>query len=169
MLMVAKGYDGLGDRLKVALDHTGMSMNSVGEKAGLGLGYVSRIISGHRRRVNVNILQSLAEVLGVSFEWLSTGAGEMLPKAERKVSAVPSSGLVAVPMRKDAQESFSPNAAIVAASKAWTAETLAFVRTYCATRPGIDQSVAFWFRFFAKMEALLKDEELIAKLDGSST
>ena len=75
----------LGLRIESARKAAGItSQNKLEKKAELGVGYVSRLISGDRGgRMTEDVARRLAGVLGVRSEWLATGKG---PRTEAGAS-----------------------------------------------------------------------------------
>jgi transcriptional regulator with XRE-family HTH domain len=72
----------LGDRVKLRLEQLResdrLSANRVNELAGFRSdGYVSRISTGARKKVDPEALERLAAALRVRFDWLVRGVGEM--------------------------------------------------------------------------------------------
>lgn len=70
----------LGERIKeaMAVRAKGVSQNEVERRAGLNPGQLSMLIQNKRKRPNMDQVRRVADTLGVSFEWLATGEGEML-------------------------------------------------------------------------------------------
>jgi transcriptional regulator with XRE-family HTH domain len=68
-----------GKRVLRALEEEGRSQNSAEREAGLGKGYLSRMIFGDRGGTSVHPqhMRELAKVLHVNFEWLVVGDGPM--------------------------------------------------------------------------------------------
>lgn len=71
----------LKDRLAAAMAHAGLSQAELERRARLTRGFMSRPLREDRKRVDPQYLEAIARVCGVSFEWLSTGTGEMLSQA----------------------------------------------------------------------------------------
>lgn len=66
----------LGERLRAARKHAGMSQEELGDKAGCGQGVVSKIERGDQDTTAYVV--KLARACGVSVDWLDDGSGEML-------------------------------------------------------------------------------------------
>lgn len=81
------GLGGLGRRLRDARLAGGISARRLDILAGLGLGHVAMIESGQRPNIEARTSQSIANVLGVSLDWLLLGDGPV-PSAEKIMASV---------------------------------------------------------------------------------
>lgn len=72
----------LAERVKLALDQRKISRRTASSMAGLGTGYLSMIINGHRTNITEKTAKAIAEVLHVRSTWLLTGDGPMTDDGE---------------------------------------------------------------------------------------
>lgn len=77
----------LGRRLKKARDTAGLSSRALSELAGASVNMVSLIERGTTKEPRSKVLTALAEVLGLSLDWLVRGIGPE-PTAEQIRAAV---------------------------------------------------------------------------------
>ncbi|HEU4537989.1 MAG TPA: helix-turn-helix transcriptional regulator [Polyangiaceae bacterium] len=66
----------LGKRLNLARGYAGLSGRRLGELAGLSTHYVSGVEASRWRDPRSEPLRRLAQVLGISLDWLLSGLGE---------------------------------------------------------------------------------------------
>jgi transcriptional regulator with XRE-family HTH domain len=83
-------------RVSLAMEMAGMTNNSLGERSGLGAGYVGRFLkggpNGRGKHPRAETLLKMAVALGVSYEWLVTGRGspkDPAPQADAITDAQP--------------------------------------------------------------------------------
>lgn len=70
------------DRLAAALTARGWSQNRLEREAKLSRGHVNRIIHGKGARAAPETLVTIARVLGIDHDWLTTGRGSMFSSGE---------------------------------------------------------------------------------------
>jgi transcriptional regulator with XRE-family HTH domain len=65
----------VGERVKLARNHAGLSQKELAERAGV----TQQVISTLERGITTSCreMRSLAQACGVDFDWLDTGAGDM--------------------------------------------------------------------------------------------
>jgi transcriptional regulator with XRE-family HTH domain len=71
----------LSDRLRLALEQSGLSQAELARRIGVTPGAVSLWLSGETKALKASNAVLLAKHLGVSPEWLATGRGPMRPDA----------------------------------------------------------------------------------------
>lgn len=69
----------LGERLKLARKHAGISQEELGIRAGCGQAVVSKIERGDQEKTGY--IAKLAKACGVNIEWLDEEIGEMIPSS----------------------------------------------------------------------------------------
>ena len=67
----------LRDRLRAAVERSGLRPSEVERRAGLTAGYLSRPLNAGVRRMDEDKVAAIARVLGVSAAWLGAGEGDM--------------------------------------------------------------------------------------------
>jgi transcriptional regulator with XRE-family HTH domain len=77
------------DRVRLALEASGLTQNALETDAKLPKGYVSRILKGERKRLGAEMIDRMADVLGVDQSWLGTGRGSMAKAAGTSGQASP--------------------------------------------------------------------------------
>jgi transcriptional regulator with XRE-family HTH domain len=77
----------LGDRLRQARELSGLSARALDRLAGLASAHSSHIERGVKKSISVDTAIGLARVLGISLDWLLTGAGDE-PSFRRVADAV---------------------------------------------------------------------------------
>lgn len=80
--MVDSPLDTLGQRLAAARRLAGISGRELGRLAGISETFPSMIESGERPRVEAHCVGRLADVLGVTCDWLISGKGRLPNQAE---------------------------------------------------------------------------------------
>ena len=65
----------LADRLRMVLEHTGLSPYDLSKRAGLSGSHVANIIERDARRTSTETIEKIAKAAGVSEEWLRKGVG----------------------------------------------------------------------------------------------
>ncbi|MFJ7661979.1 helix-turn-helix domain-containing protein [Lysinibacillus sp. NPDC097162] len=73
----------LGDRLRIARQKRGLRQTQVKDRTNIN----NKTLSGYENNVSepdMNTLAILTELYGVSYKWLLTGEGEMIPKITEK-------------------------------------------------------------------------------------
>lgn len=75
----------LSDRLRLALEQSGLSQAELARRIGVTPGAVSLWLSGETKALKASNAVLLAKHLGVSPEWLATGRGPMRPDAAAPV------------------------------------------------------------------------------------
>lgn len=80
--VVASRRETIGDRIRRARAVSGVSATALSLQAGLSRGHVS-LLESRRGRVDAQTAWTLAELLGVSPQWLITGKGEAPPALVR--------------------------------------------------------------------------------------
>ncbi len=93
--------DTLAKRVRLRLEQLrplGVSANRANDLAGFPSdGYVSRISTGARKKVDLGMLERLAAALRVRFDWLVRGVGDMdLPPDPAEAAKLPERALVAL-------------------------------------------------------------------------
>ncbi len=68
--------DFISARLGRLCEQAGVSHESVSLSAGLASGHLGLIVSGRVKRPSAEVLAKVADVLGVSLDWLVLGKGE---------------------------------------------------------------------------------------------
>ncbi|ABK46035.1 phage repressor protein, Serine peptidase, MEROPS family S24 [Magnetococcus marinus MC-1] len=68
-------FNTLGERLRMALDHVGMSQSELARRVGIRPQTVQHVCAGHTRRSGYTA--EFAQVLGVRPEWLAIGHGSL--------------------------------------------------------------------------------------------
>lgn len=89
------------DRLKLALEKRGWSQNRLEAEANLGRGRVNKLLKSKGARTDPEVLGLLAGTLGISYEWLASGRGEMeagAPPVLPPPRALPSQPLAPISM-----------------------------------------------------------------------
>jgi phage repressor protein C with HTH and peptisase S24 domain len=76
----------LAERLRAALDESGMNQSELARRIGLTRGAVSLWLTGSTTSLAGDNLLNAAKTLGVSPNWLSTGRGRMKPTPTKEVS-----------------------------------------------------------------------------------
>lgn len=71
----------LKDRLQAAIELRGIGMQTLERKAGLARSVVGRLVKGEHTSPRPETLEKISTALDVSYAWLATGHGEMLPNA----------------------------------------------------------------------------------------
>lgn len=75
----------LGERLRIARQKSGLRQTQVKDRTNIN----NKTLSGYENNVSepdMNTLAVLTELYGVSYKWLLTGEGEMIPKLNEKKS-----------------------------------------------------------------------------------
>jgi|GEM_PF-461816 len=75
----------LGERLRIARQKSGLRQTQVKDRTNIN----NKTLSGYENNVSepdMNTLAILTELYGVSYKWLLTGEGEMIPKLNEKKS-----------------------------------------------------------------------------------
>jgi phage repressor protein C with HTH and peptisase S24 domain len=76
----------LAERLRAALDESGMNQSELARRIGLTRGAVSLWLSGSTTSLAGDNLLSAAKMLGVSPNWLATGRGRMKPAPAKEMA-----------------------------------------------------------------------------------
>lgn len=69
-----------GERLKLAREHAGLSQEELASRAGIKQPSLSYLENPKSNATGSEHTVRFARICGVSVDWLSEGAGEMLPK-----------------------------------------------------------------------------------------
>ncbi|MBQ0210899.1 MULTISPECIES: helix-turn-helix domain-containing protein [Providencia] len=64
-------------RLRLALDHSGMTQTTLAGLIGVSQGTVSALVTGKSKESGIARCRKIAQILGVSADWLRYGEGEM--------------------------------------------------------------------------------------------
>lgn len=83
------GEESFGDRLKMAMDRVGYGYNELAKDAGLGEGYVSRLVNGGRKQPRATTVERLARLLKVRQEWLTSGKGPIVDPMAATLGELP--------------------------------------------------------------------------------
>ena len=67
----------LADRLKIALNRTGLSQTELANRVGVTKGSVSNWVTGRNTSIRSEIFDQVASALNVDRTWLATGKGEL--------------------------------------------------------------------------------------------
>ncbi len=70
----------LSDRIKIALDHSGLTPAELARRSGVKRQSVNDWIHGGTKRISGEALLKAAAALGVSAAWLASGKGQMLDR-----------------------------------------------------------------------------------------
>lgn len=76
----------LQDRIKLALEHSGLSKTDLWKGCGVSSGTVTTWVKGPNQTISGVNLMNAAKLLGVNPDWLATGNGAMLSSAAPKKS-----------------------------------------------------------------------------------
>ncbi len=77
----------LAARMKIARDASGLTQEDLEARTGIKQGTISKYECGEIAQPSAEKIIALARALGVDFEWLATGAGEMAREAKPGAAA----------------------------------------------------------------------------------
>lgn len=143
----------LADRIGELLTKRDMSQQGLERAARLSRGYVTRIRKGERVRIAPDILQRIADVLEVSYQWLATGRGT----ATRSATEMAVAHYRPASMALDSLE-----AAIAYHAGKWGTATVAATRAMAADSPA-DLSPKEWTEKLDEIEALLRSVSVTSR------
>lgn len=64
-------------RLRLALSHSGMTQTTLADLIGVSQGTVSAMVTGKSKEAGITRCGKIAQILGISADWLRYGEGEM--------------------------------------------------------------------------------------------
>lgn len=72
-----KTQNSFASRLRLALDHSGMTQTTLAGLIGVSQGTISALVTGKSKESGIARCGKIAQILGVSADWLRYGEGEM--------------------------------------------------------------------------------------------
>jgi len=137
----------LSGRVLYALELRQMSRQGLEEEARLSRGYVSRIVKGERLKLSPELMRRVSDALGISYEWLATGRGD--------INDLSGGSLAANPVATQRSKSFPLEAAIAYHEGKWSAPAVAAARAM-VNSPGADElGPPDWAAILDQVEAAL--------------
>lgn len=143
----------LSGRVLYALELRQMSRQGLEEEARLSRGYVSRIVKGERLKLSPEVMRRMADALGISYEWLATGRGDMNDTSGGSFAANPATA--------QRSKSFALEAAIAYHEAKWSAPTVAAARAMVNSPRAESFSPREWAVLLDQIEAALADISLM--------